>query len=71
MNAAQVQFSEITKILLEKGAGTEIKDKNGDSALYLASINNYEEIEKLLLDHGATPLDGDRKQKVLNKKCIA
>ena len=36
----------------------------------MAFNKGNEKIEKLLLEHGATPLDDDGKQKVLNKKLI-
>ena len=68
MHSVKRKQFEATQMLLENGADTEIKDNNGDSPLNMASFEGYTKIEKLLLKHGATPLDRDERQKVLNKK---
>ena len=48
--------AEIVRALLEKGAKTNQTDSDGFTALRLALINPNLEIIRLLLDHGADPL---------------
>ena len=62
IHAAHLGDYEMTKILLENGAATDLKDFIGYSALLKASIGAYDKIEKLLLKHGATPLDDNEKK---------
>jgi ankyrin repeat protein len=45
--------SDIAKLLLERGAKVDVKDKNGATPLQLASYNQRVKIVRVLLDHGA------------------
>ncbi len=45
-------YTEIVKLLLEKGVNTNIKDKRGYTPLLLASNYGFTEIVKLLLEKG-------------------
>ena len=56
MNACIMNNTELVKLLLENGADINAKDKNGDTALDLASINENNEnneIIKILENAGA------------------
>jgi hypothetical protein len=44
---------ELVKMLLEKGAAVNAKDKNGRTALSIARTNENNQISDLLLEHGA------------------
>ena len=44
----------VAKLLLDKGAAIEAKDKDGGTPLYIASRYGHEAVAKLLLDNGAT-----------------
>ena len=52
--AAQKNFCEILKILLESGYDADEKDDNGDPPLFLATKYNKFEAVKTLTEHGAT-----------------
>ena len=55
---------DVARLLLKKGADPNIKDKDGDSPLFLASLNGHTEIENILLEHGVSPLnDNEHKKK--------
>ena len=43
----------IPKLLLEKGAAVDAKDKNGVSALMMACTNGHVDAARLLLEEGA------------------
>lgn len=43
------------KELLSHGAGPNFQNDSGDTALILASFNNYPALAELLLSHGADP----------------
>jgi Ankyrin repeats (3 copies) len=43
------------KVLLQRGAKTEIKDVDGETPLFVASTCDHPEIVQCLLDHGANP----------------
>ena len=45
--------AELARILLEKGANPNIKDKLGRTPLHVAVISRAYEVVKLLLEHGA------------------
>lgn len=53
MLASQYGYTEIVKLLIDKGADLELKGKNGATALILASEYGHIEIVKLLLDNNA------------------
>ncbi|HEY5686906.1 MAG TPA: ankyrin repeat domain-containing protein [Yeosuana sp.] len=44
---------EITKMLLDLGANTNLSDTKGNTALHFATLLNNKEITKLLIDYGA------------------
>ncbi|XP_073725763.1 fibronectin type 3 and ankyrin repeat domains 1 protein isoform X3 [Misgurnus anguillicaudatus] len=44
---------EVAAILLQAGAGVNVRDKPGKTPLMVAVLNNHEELVKLLLDSGA------------------
>ncbi len=52
--AAQDGYTEIVKILLEKGADPN-SNKYGESVLIIAAQNNHPKIVKILLEKGADP----------------
>ncbi len=47
------QYYDIVKLLLEKGADSEVADKNGMTALKLAQRNGSTDLVKLLQEAGA------------------
>ena len=51
--AVENQHSDIVKLLLEKGANTEIRASNGATPLYIAIQNNDSIITELLVNNGA------------------
>ncbi|KAE8441531.1 hypothetical protein EG329_004877 [Mollisiaceae sp. DMI_Dod_QoI] len=48
---------DVVRMLLDRGANTNLPNIGGESALYWASINGNQEMIDLLLDHGAKPMD--------------
>jgi ankyrin repeat protein len=53
MVAAQWGYTEITKILLDKGAKVNAKNNYGETALILAKKKGYTTITELLKQYGA------------------
>ncbi|AFM28062.1 ankyrin repeat-containing protein [Desulfomonile tiedjei DSM 6799] len=53
MHAAQSGNLALVNLLLEKGAEVNARDGNGKTALSLARGKDIEEIEKVLIEHGA------------------
>jgi ankyrin repeat protein len=53
LEAARKGLKTVTRLLLEKGAKAEPKDKNGMTALYKACANGHEEVAQLLLENRA------------------
>ncbi len=53
MHAAQSGHVEVVKLLLEKGAQVNARDRGGKTALSHAEGEDIEEIEKVLKAHGA------------------
>ena len=53
MAAAHGGQPEIVKLLIEKGAEINAKDKSGWTALMLAARGGYPEIVKMLIEKGA------------------
>ncbi len=51
--AARSSWSEVVKLLLEKGASVKVMDKDGKTALEWALKGDNPEVLKLLKDHGA------------------
>ena len=45
--------AEVVKHFLDAGMGTEVKTKDGQTALMVAALANKVDVVKLLLDHGA------------------
>jgi len=43
---------EVVRQLLEHGADVEVKDNDGETALQCATDEGYDEIMKLLREHG-------------------
>jgi ankyrin repeat protein len=50
---AKLQYSEMVKALIDKGADVNAKDKDGQTALMLAAGGGYTEIVKALIEKGA------------------
>ncbi|GFR09247.1 hypothetical protein TNCT_8891 [Trichonephila clavata] len=50
--AAQVSEPEVIKLLIEKGAKTNIENKSGETALHLAAFYGKVENVKVLLEEG-------------------
>jgi ankyrin repeat protein len=46
-------YTEIAKLLVEKGADVDARDKDGFTALMMAAWQGHAEIAKLLIDRGA------------------
>lgn len=53
-HAARLGFTEIVKLLLEKGAEDDATDGDGGTALYYAAENGHEAVVELLLGSGAS-----------------
>jgi ankyrin repeat protein len=53
MCASENGYTEVCKILLNKGANLDLQASNGVTALNLASQNGHKEVVKLLLEKGA------------------
>jgi ankyrin repeat protein len=53
--AAWSGFSEITRLLINRGAEINATDRDGNTALILACIGDQVETARILLDHGADP----------------
>jgi ankyrin repeat protein len=53
--ASQKGLLEAARLLLSYGARVDEKDKEGKTPFQLASESRYDEITKLLLEHGAVP----------------
>jgi len=54
--AAERGHEAVVKLLLEKGAALETKDKSGRTPLSLAARRSHEAVVKLLLEKGAEKL---------------
>ena len=61
MRAAQNGNEAVVKLLLEKGADMESKDKDGRTSLSWAAQNGNEAVVKLLLEKGADLESKDNK----------
>ncbi|AGJ99742.1 MULTISPECIES: ankyrin repeat domain-containing protein [unclassified Wolbachia] len=53
--AANFGDINVTKLLLEGGAGVDIKDQNGNTSLHLSASNGYIDIVELLVKEGSDP----------------
>ncbi len=53
MLASENGYSEVCKILINKGAKLDLQDKFGETSLFIASQRGRTEVVKLLLDKGA------------------
>ena len=45
--------AEVVRVLLEHGANVDVEDAKGRTPFQIASANGYDEIMKLLSEHGA------------------
>ena len=52
--AAQFGYREVAWVLIEGGADLNLRDEDGDTALFWAEEYNYRRIAKLSKKHGAT-----------------
>ena len=68
MLASQNGYAEIVKMLLEReGIDVNVVDKNGFSAILLASAYNKPEIIEMLKNHDGIEYDEQRLTEVRNK----
>ena len=65
-------YKEIVDLLLKHGANPNIKDKYGETSIYMASRYGYKDIVDLLLKYGANPNvkdeDGETPLKIASSK---
>ena len=68
MLASLYGYAEIVKMLLEQeGIDVNVVDKNGLSAILLASANNKPEIVEILKNHDGIEYDEQRLTEIRNK----
>jgi ankyrin repeat protein len=68
MWVAEFGHETVVRLLLEKGAGIEAKDKHGETALIKAAESGYEAVIQLLLEKGADiEAEGGFKETALTK----
>jgi len=62
--AAQFGYVETVKVLLKAGADVNLKDKNGETPLFLAVLEGGPEVQMLLTQSGASPLSEEELQTI-------
>ena len=53
MKAAENGHKKVVKLLIDKGAKTGTKNKEGKTALQLAQASDHDDVVKYLQSHGA------------------